>query len=488
MLFVAYMTMYRHVVIFHEQHHLFRFSLDYIRELAHQKGWTAPAMAFIAQFAYYPWLGSLLWSAMLTGVYCMTRSVLRRQLGWADTLQLSAVLPIWTFFTSADVDGSLKTLVVVFLSTLAVYIVSRLLPARKTVRQIPLKWLPWAAPLIMGAIFGGFYYQSFKPITININGKERTYSREEVKIQRTNEKLMIKAAQAVRAGDWDAVIELSDAQAETGIKNHLMSYFRTMALYHRGELLDHLFDVPPTHGPTSIFFPWKAERNRAEFGGFVYEQLGALNSATHWEFEAMVGWGETAYHLINLSRYYIETGKPLQAQKFIAPLKQTLFYRGKARDLEQALEQGHVEGLHNAFANVGNDIPVRFDNVENIAADCKYILQYDPTNEMARQYMMVTFLLANNIGIFYDNLKEFYPPGEPLPRLYQEALCLARLNYGGDRLAADGYPVSPEVDAEYRAFMAEKGKKQFANFTPAQRRTYWYYVLYLSPFGNKLNF
>lgn len=490
MMFVAYITMYRHVVIFHEQHHLFRFSLDYIGDLAHQKGWTAPAVAFIVQFAYYPWLGALIWSAMLTGVYCMTRSVLRRQAGWTDTLQLSALLPIWTFFTTVDVDGTLKTLLIVFVSVLAVYIVSRLLPARKTVREIPWKWLPWVAPLIMGAIFGGFYYRSFDPITINLaNGQERTYSREEVKVQKANEAMMIKAAQAVRAGDWDEVVEISNAQAETGVKNHLMTYFRAMALYHRGELLDHLFDVPPSHGPTSLFFPWKAEKNRAEFGGFIYEQLGALNAATHWEFEAMVGWGETAYHLINLSRYLIESGKPLQARKFIAPLKQTLFYRDTARKLEQALEQGHIDGLHNAFANFDEaNTPIRFDNVENIAADCKYLLQFDPTNEMARQYMMITFLLANNLGIFYDNLKQFYPPGEPLPRLYEEALCLVRLNYGGEQLAADGYPISPEIDAQYRAFMAEKNKKQFANFTPAQRRTYWYYVLYLSPFGNKLNF
>ncbi len=490
MLFVAYMTLYRHVIIYHEQHHLFRFSIDYIRELAHQKGWTAPAMAFVAQFGYYPWLGSLIYSALLTGVYCMTRSVLRRQAGWADTLQLSALLPMWTFFTTVDIDGSLKTLVIVFCSAVAVYIVSRLLPARKAVRELPWKWLPWVSPLIFGAIFGGFYYRSFRPITMTLpNGQERTYTRDEVKIQKINEKLMIKAAQAVRAADWDEVIKLSNEQAGTGIKNHLMSYFRGMALYHRGELLDHLFDVPPGHGPRSLFFPWKAERNRAEFGGFIYEQLGALNAATHWEFEAMVGWGETAYHLINLSRYLIESGKPQQAQKFIAPLEQTLFYRGVARQLERDAAAGHVEGLHNAFADFDEaNAPIRFDNIENIAADCKYILQHDPDNEMARQYMMVTFLLANNLGIFYDNLKEFYQPGQQLPRLYEEALCLAGLNYGAEQLAADGFPISPEVDAAFRAFMAEKGKNQFANFSPEQRRTYWYYVLYLSPYGNKLNF
>lgn len=490
--FIAYMTLYRHVVVFHEQHHLFRFSLDYIRDTAHQSGPLAPCAAFLAQFGYYPWLAALIWSAMLAGVYAMTRSILHRTVGFDDTLQLSAIIPCWTFFSTVNIDGSLNQFVIVFLSALVLYGVSLVLPPRKRVISIPWKPLPYLAPVIMAAIFGIFYFYSFRPITVTLNGRERTFSRQEVKVQKVNEELMVKAAQAVRRKDWDEVIKLSDRQAETGVKNHLMLYFRAMALYHRGELLDRIFEQPQSHGPNSLFFPWKADKNRAEYGGYIYEQLGALNSAIHWEFEALVGWGETAYHLINLSRYYIETQKPKQAEKFIYPLKQTLFYRGEARRLEEQKKNGHVPGLRNALAHVKQDPvtydPIRFDNVLNIGADCKYILLNDPQNEMARQYMLLIFLLANNIGVFYDNLCQFYRPDEPLPRIFEEALCLVRLNYGSDRLAADGFKISPQVDAAYRAFLAEKQKDRFANFTPEQRNSLWYYLSYVSPSGNQINF
>ena len=490
--FIAYMTLYRHVVIFHEQHHLFRFSLDYIRETAHQQGFTAPCAAFLAQFGYYPWLAALIWSALLTGVYCMTRAFLRRVAGFNDSLQLSAIIPCWTFFSTVNIDGSLNQFVIVVLSALALYCISLVLPARKRVISIPWKPLPYLAPAIIAAIFGAFYLYSFHPVTVTLNGTERTFNRQEVKVQKANEELMVKAAQAVRRKDWDEVLKLSDRQAETGVKNHLMLYFRAMALYHRGELLDRIFEQPQSHGPNSLFFPWKADKNRAEYGGYIYEQLGALNSAIHWEFEALVGWGETAYHLINLSRYYIETGKPKQAEKFIHPLKQTLFYRGEARRLEEQKKNGHVPGLRDALANVKQNPadfdPVRFDNVLNIGADCKYILLNDPDNEMARQYMLLIFLLANNIGVFYDNLCQFYQPDEPLPRIFEEALCLVRLNYGSDRLAADGFKISPEVDAAYRAFLTEKQKGRFTNFTPEQRNSLWYYLSFVSPSGNQLNF
>lgn len=492
-LFIAYMTLYRHVVIFHEQHYLFRFSLDYIRETVHQNGILELCSAFLAQFAYYPWLAALIWSAMLTGIYCMLRAILKRQAGFADSLQLSAIIPVWTFFSTVNIDGSLKQFVVIFGIVLGLYVVSSLLPARKKVRTISWKPMPYLSPVIIAAIFGAFYFYSFHPVTITTpDGRQRTFNRREVKIQRTNEELMIKAAQAVRRKDWDEVLRLSDLQSETGIKNHLMLYFRAMALYHRGELLDRIFEQPQAHGPNSLFFPWKADKNRAEYGGYIFEQLGALNSAIHWEFEALVGWGETAYHLINLSRYYIETGRPKQAEKFIYPLKQTLFYRSEAKRLEEQKKAGHVPGLRDALAGVSQNPedfdPVRFDNVMNLGADCKYILLNDPTNEMARQYMLLVFLLANNIGVFYDNLCQFYSPDEPLPRIFQEALCLVRLNYGSDRLAADGFKISPEVDAAYRAFLAEKQKERFANFSSEQRNTLWYYLSFVSPSGNAINF
>lgn len=492
-MFAAFMAMYlglyRHVLIFHEQHHLFRYSWTYITELVHQKGlWELP-VEFMAQFGYVPWLAALLWSLVLVSVYMMTRSVIKRLTGLTDYIQLSAILPCWMFYRTVEIDqtfdGTIKAFFIVLAVWIAALIAGRYIPKRK--------WPEWKSPiryavepLIFCAILAGFYYYSFRPLTIQINGKERYLSREQVKLQRDNERLMIKSIQAMRRRDWDDVIALVDRQAATGTKNHLMTYFRAMALYQKGMLLDHLFDIPQYYGPKTLFFPWKADKNQAEYGGYVYEQLGALNSAIHWEFEALVGWGETAHHLINLSRYYIKAGKNEQAKKFIAPLHQTLFYRSTAQELEQQLAAGDVAGLHNAMPT-GEQAQFRADNVLNIAGDCKYILEHDPDNEMAKQYLMTTLLLANNLGAFYRNLKEYYT-GKPLPRIFQEALCLVRLNYGSETLKSDGFTISPEIDAEFRSFLAEKEKGKFSHFTAGQKSSYWYYVSYLSPDGANLTF
>lgn len=486
---VMYTTIYRHVLIFHEQHHLFRFSLTYISELIHQKGiWELP-VEFMAQFGYYPVLAALLWSLLLVSVYLMCRSIIKRLTGLTDYVQVSAILPCWMFYQTVEIDQTFSHAIKAFFIVFALWIVAvaagRYIPKRQW-PEWKSKWQLMSGPLIFGAIFAGFYLYSFRAIDITINNKERHLTREQVKLQRYNERLMIKSIQAMRRKDWDEVIDLVDRQVATQTKNHLMTYFRAMALYQKGEMLDHLFDHPMYYGPTTLFFPWKADKNQAEYGGYVYEQLGALNTAIHWEFEALVGWGETAHHLINLSRYYIKTGKPEQAKKFIAPLHQTLFYRNTARQLDKYLAEGDVPDLHNAMPGDKQDY-FRADNVMNIAGDCKYILNYDPDNEMAKQYLMTTLLLANNLGAFYRNLQEYYT-GKPLPRIFEEALCLVRLNYGTERLSADGFTISPETDASFREFMAEKNKNKFSHFTPAQKSTYWYYVSFLSPEGPNLNF
>lgn len=484
-----YLVIYRHVLIFHEQHYLFRYSLTYLSELVHQKGIWLPGVEFMAQFGYWPWLGAAVWTLMFLGVYLMTRDIIRRVTGRTDYLQLSSILPAWMFFQTVEIDVPATPAIKAFAIVAGIWVLAlisgRFIPKRQ--------WPQWKSPLrfavgpvLFGAVMFGLYYQTFKPIDVELNGKERHFTREQVKMQKYNERLMIKTIQAVRRADWDEVLELVDKQVATGTKNHLMAYFRGMALYHKGELLDRLFEHPQYYGPNTLFFPWKADKNQAEYGGYVYEQLGALNAATHWEFEALVGWGETAFHLINLSRYYIKTGKGEQARKFIAPLHETLFYRDEAKKLEEYLAAGDVPDLHDALKDDTQESP-RFDNVLNIAGDCKYILMFDPDNEMAKQYMLLTLLMANNMGAFYRNLQEHYSD-RPLPRIFEEALCLVRLNYGSERLAADGFTISPEVDIRYREFMAEKNKDKFSRFTPSQKATYWYYLMYLSPQGSTLTF
>lgn len=487
-----YLTTFRHVLIFHEQHHLFVFTSDYASFTIHHEGLMSYLTDFVVQFAYWPWLGAAVWTLLLVAVYLMTQSIIRRLTGWRDYLQVSAILPCWMFLQTIDVDARPAKAVTAFVVVLVLWILAliagRFIRPKRRSEDGGKWWWLLIGPALFAAIFGVFFYQFYAPRTVTLpSGTVRSLSRQEVKYQKNAEAMMLRADQAVRRKDWPEVQKITEEVLAGGRKNHLMAYFRSMALYHQGTLAQEFFNVPATFGMKSLFFPWKADKNQAEYGGYVYEQLGALNTAIHWEFEALVGWGETAQHLTNLSRYYIATGKPRQAEKFIYPLAHTLFYRGEAPKLMQAMRTGEVPGLHNAF-----DTPKatghRWDAVDDLSLDLAFLLTIDKDNDMAQQYLLMSLLLQNDVGKFFGALRVFYPKGNKnLPEIYQQALCLYRLGHNESDITSAGFYISPEIEAQMKAYLEQHAKGAQAIFSPAQKRTYWYYIHHYSPVGQTVN-
>jgi hypothetical protein len=101
---LMYMLKFEHIIIYHEQHHLFRFSWEWIVEMAHQYGFWHPWAVFVVQFGYWPLLAAMVWSAMFVIEYLMIQDVIKRLTGKLDLIQLSAILPTWMFFNTADID------------------------------------------------------------------------------------------------------------------------------------------------------------------------------------------------------------------------------------------------------------------------------------------------------------------------------------------------------------------------------------------------
>ena len=107
---------------------------------------------------------------------------------------------------------------------------------------------------------------------------------------------------------------------------------------------------------------------------------------------------------------------------------------------------------------------------------------------MAREYIAAHFLLANNLVVFYKNMKDFWPMPEDgyLPPMVEQGLALVRMQIGEAQFAADGYRISPETEELFRTFMTEMRKGDKAYYSPELRRTYWFYVQKVSPYGKEL--
>ena len=511
-LMTVYLVEFPHIIYFHEQHHLFLFSWDYVTHMAHYRNtWFYPLTEFVVQFGRYTWLGAAAWTLILVSIYWMLHRAWHLLSGMRDALHLTAIVPVWLFFKTVNVDIFPTDVMRWWAGSVAVLIVAlavgRLLPwNRKRLREsesadesaddkpeqkpaahkhrpmwlLVLSLLPLLYMICAYQVWITHGTQNFP------DGKVRHLTREERLKVIESERMMILTEQAVKVHNWEEVLRRCDEWGQLSRRNHLMSYFRAIALAQTNQMYDHILDQPQTFGVESLFFPWKGDKNQAEYGHYVFEHMGQINEAQRWLFEAFVGWGETAPLLRQMARYNIAMQRPAVADKFIGKLEKSLFYRGEAARLRSYLEADSVPGLRTPLRDASQS-PARWTNVQNVVAEAKYVLGYDPDNTVAQQYLMTGLLLANNLGAFMHNLPIVCPPSKSLPRLFEQALCMWRVYAGPESIARMGYTISPEVEQQFRDYMMQENRGQAAQFTPEMRRTYWYYVRHINPQGAQIN-
>ena len=471
--YLEYRSNLSHIITYHEQHHLFLFTEAYFDQQMKSEGIFNYLTAFIIQFFYFPALGSALLAILITSVYFLTGNIFRLLFGKEDIFHLSVIPSLALFFYTMEASHTLIpiTTSVVLLSFINLIFWMflhhiPLIPIFKNL-HISSKVLRISLITLLISTYAGYGYYYY------------------IKNYNRSEGIMLKAEMHVKAREWDKVLKYTKLYLNEGNTNQLISYFHHLALYHKGILLQQLFDYPQFLGVNSIYFPWNGNSLECEFGHFLYEDLGHINEAHHWEFEAMAVWGETAPHLLNLARYNIVNHRPKVALRFINKLKQSLFYKEEALALESLLESGKVEGIHNALSGV-IDTPARFTNAKNIGPELEYLCNHDPKNRMAFEYLMSYLLLSNNVTRFVENLyriKDFEYPS--LPSAFEEALLVHKLKVGDKKFAEIGYTISKETENRFARYYQLIESKQIQVLQKEFGKSYWFYLNYISPYGKK---
>lgn len=462
-----------HVLHYQEQHHLFLFSKDYFLNQLHTEGIVTYLARFLIQFFYLPLLGSSLMGLLLVSIYLLTHYCFQRITHKTDFLQLSLLPSIYLLVQFTSIEFPVATLVEWFLGLLLLACVTRFpLPLWKAFTWVPdmgnlsqrIKY-PIRVLIILIYASVGFYYF--------------------VHSYNMSERIMVMTDKYVGEKKWDQVLSLTNKHLHTRRSNQLIAYFHNLALYHTGRLATDLFDTPQVLGVKSLYFPWQSNSRESEYGHYLYEDLGCINEAQRWEFEAMVVWGETARHLRNLIRYNIVNHRPKVAQQFINVLKQSLFYRKEAIALEQMAPRGIVPGIQ-PISHPENE-PARFANVLNIGPDLQYICDLDSTNRMACEYLLSNLLLSNHLVRFLGNLHRIRSfTHQQMPRIYEEALYIYQIGTDKETFDKLGLTVSPETEQRFQRYYALYQQQNSTALKAEFGNTYWYYLHFVSPYGNKV--
>lgn len=106
---------------------------------------------------------------------------------------------------------------------------------------------------------------------------------------------------------------------------------------------------------------------------------------------------------------------------------------------------------------------------------------------MAFEYLMSNLLLSNQLIRFAENLKRIWAFSYPeFPRIYEEALYIYRLGVDEETFNKLGFKISPATEERFKTYYFLYQKKDMQELKNKFGNTYWYYLNFLSPYGNKI--
>lgn len=298
-----------------------------------------------------------------------------------------------------------------------------------------------------------------------------------------NNELFLNIDNHYQSSSWKKILALSNQYPG---KNQLVMYYTNLALYKNGEMADRMFAYRQS-GNSGLWLEWKRNVTAPFYGGEVFYQLGYINEAFRWAFEAMEVKGlnpRSLKRLVNTSiinRHYEIAGK------YLNYLDQTLFYRAWARAQRQLISdtiliQGQKELVEKRNLLLTKDF-IADISTSNIGLD--RLLIAHPDNRMAFEYMMASYLLTKNLEAFADNIYRLrYLGYKKIPQHYEEALILYAGLTKKDVVPA-GYRISNTTRDNFyeyaRSFAANRYSMDRAARALSREfgNTFWYYMQFV---------
>jgi len=282
----------------------------------------------------------------------------------------------------------------------------------------------------------------------------------------------------VFAEEWDRAIE---AQEDTPSRALIGQFLYNTALSETDQLLDRLFLGPQDYGPDALALPWSVEN--LNHGTHFFQAIGLMNEAHRWAYEDMVTFGYRPENLKVLARTSLIGGDRRMVKKYTNILKQTVFYRKWAENLEEMVDHpDRIRSDPRMAAKVAmlprSEFFVEYQYPPNVLVN---LLEAQPDHKRALEYLLAGFLLGRNPEAVMGSIQGLVDAGYTrIPRYVEEVVLMLLGDSGGDFTLA-GMPISEETRARFeafRTFVAGAGRNPSAMRERMQERfgdTYWYY-------------
>jgi len=276
-------------------------------------------------------------------------------------------------------------------------------------------------------------------------------------------------------GNWDKVFSKSQ---EVDLKIPEATYYHNLSSSHLNQLPENLMDYYQPGGeglfmklgPKSSFLP-------ILFSNEVWFWIGDMTMTEH---SAMLGqifsYNHRSSRMVKrLAEINLIAGEDNAADKYLTILEHTLCYKKWAEIRRPGNQTVAIkEWINRKRLSCSSVDTLRYNN--DVVISLRNLLDNNPENKAARDYLLCFQLLTKDISGFFDDYNTYVKPLSIIPcKLYTEALMinLARKNTTAVEYASYYLDKSVADDFWHYTQLYEKGDTKALE--EKYKKTYWFY-------------
>ena len=252
--------------------------------------------------------------------------------------------------------------------------------------------------------------------------------------------------------EWRAVLDVCRKEYP---KNPQVISLINRALCHTGALGDRMFAYNQDFGLGGLFVMQDAALSSPLIRSNLYFDVGHYNEAKHWAQEAVSVEGETCWNLQRLAEIYLIYNEKAAAAIYLNKLQKTIPLKKWARRYQKYVSKdtdiADDPVLGPLLDNVISEDFLSF--VHKPIPDLEKLVEVNPHNKFAFDYLLASLLLTKQLGQFVDVLHN-YQWKNPLPRAFQEALIFYVSQVPDKRALLGQFGIQQETLQRFQAFQS----------------------------------
>ncbi|MGB2864700.1 MAG: DUF6057 family protein [Sedimentisphaerales bacterium] len=275
-----------------------------------------------------------------------------------------------------------------------------------------------------------------------------------------------------RQGRWSEVLELGN-RLPKNIYNINCNHDINRALYHAGRLAYDMLYFP--QNPHAFLLTHDKEESSTTQLKMcdTFIEMGNVDYAEKLASEFLVEKGGAGIVLEKLAWINIIKEQESAARIYLNALKKDLIYRDRADSMLSSLKSGfepdEAAYIHRVNSYIRRNGNARL-NKESIGEMLTGLLEQNPGNKMAFEYLMACYLLAGQLDKIAENIGRLNHLGyQDVPTLYEEAMLIY---YGlrGQKLDLNKLNIKRGTIERYKRFVQLCNSMQANNQQAVLRR------------------